>query len=141
MRKSDDSKELNNAAQFERGIIYSWAEISSVHAVRNGIYQKNERLISLLTDFGKINQCYPDKSDESGDRIFYTGNGRRGDQSLTPANRALFNAIKSAHCVPLFNKLATNCWRFEGLWRVTAGEYVFDEQRDRMIWRFTLERC
>lgn len=128
------------AAMFIRGNLYSWAEVSRVHRVRMGIYQKNERLISLLTDFGSFNPCYPDKLDPSGESIFYTGNGRRGDQGLTPANRSLLAAIETAHAVPLFNKLKVGEWRFEGFWRVEGGEYVFDTARKRMIWQFVLQR-
>ncbi len=135
-----NSTETNIAASFERGNIYSWREVFAVHRTRSGIYHKNERLISLLTDFGSFNPCYPDKLDESGDTIFYTGNGRRGDQGLTPMNRALFGATKSKHQVPLFNKLKVGQWRFEGFWTVKSGEYVFDKNRDRMIWQFVLRK-
>ncbi|MEP6925969.1 MAG: hypothetical protein ABI954_15985 [Pyrinomonadaceae bacterium] len=132
--------ETEIAASFKRGNLYSWAEVSRIHRVRMGIYQKNERLISLLTDFGRINPCYPDQLDADGKRILYTGNGRRGDQPLSPANRALLAAIETKHAVPLFNKLAIGQWRFEGFWRVESGEYVFDETRERMIWQFMLCR-
>ncbi|WP_210116165.1 hypothetical protein, partial [Escherichia coli] len=74
------------------------------------------------------------------DTIFYTGAGRRGDQKLDAPNQALFNAIESAHAVPLFNKLRTGVWQFLGFWQVTAGEYVFDETQKRMIWKFKLVR-
>src|SRR3954462_8016505 len=121
------------------GDIMHWNEVSDIHKIRNGIYQRNGRLISLLTDFGRINPCYPDvHGDESKQIIFYTGNGRHGDQKLDAANRALLNAIKSKLSVPLFNKLAVGRWEFTGYWRVTNGEYVFDEKQERMIWRFTL---
>ena len=121
------------------GDVLQWNEVSDIHKIRNGIYQRNGRLISLLTDFGRINPCYPDvHGDESKQTIFYTGNGRRGDQKLDAANRALLNAIKSKLSVPLFNKLAVGRWEFTGYWRVVNGEYVFDEKQERMIWRFTL---
>ena len=61
------------------GQIISWSEVSQVHKIRNGIYQRNGKLISLLTDFGRINPCYPDAHGRTADTIFYTGNGRRGD--------------------------------------------------------------
>jgi hypothetical protein len=131
--------ELSSPNSLVVGAVYSWAEINQIHRTRNGIYQKNERLISLLTDFGRINPCYPDRISDDGNGISYTGNGRRGDQALNPANRALLAAIESGHSVPLFNKLAIGQWRFEGFWRVTSSEYVFDEKGQRMIWRFTLQ--
>lgn len=131
---------MSNEIKFETGKIYSWAEVTTIHRVRNGIYQKNERLVSLLTDFGRINPCYPDKTGDSGDVIYYTGNGRRGDQALSPANRSLLAAIKSKHAVPLFNKLEVGQWRFEGYWRVKSGEYIFDKNQERMIWQFILNR-
>jgi hypothetical protein len=122
------------------GDIFSWTEVSEIHKIRNGIYQKNGRLISLLTDFGRINPCYPDFHGDSTDTIFYTGAGRRGDQRLDSFNRAMFNAVESSHAVPLFNKLAVSRWQFLGFWRVAEGKYIFDEKQDRMIWKFTLER-
>jgi hypothetical protein len=122
------------------GRIFSWDEVAEIHKIRNGIYQRKGKLISLLTDFGKINPCYPDFHGDSTDTIFYTGAGRRGDQRLDSFNRAMFNAIESKHAVPLFNKLKVNGWQFTGFWRVTEGKYIFDEAQNRMIWKFTLER-
>src|SRR5947199_585452 len=74
--------------------ILSWEEVSRTHRVRNGVYQQGGRLISLLTDFGRINPCYPDRAADTEDTIYYTGNGRRGDQYLNPGNRALLAAIE-----------------------------------------------
>jgi len=120
--------------------VISWNDVSDVHKIRNGIYQRNGRLISLLTDFGRINPCYPDAHGDSRDVIYYTGSGRRGDQKLDAANRALLDAIKTKLSVPLFNKLGVGRWEFTGFWQVTVGEYVYDEERERMVWRFTLVR-
>jgi hypothetical protein len=120
--------------------ILSWSEVNRTHRIRNGVYQRRGRLISLLTDFGRINPCYPDRMNDAGDVIDYTGDGRRGDQSLNPANRALLAAIESGHAVPLFNKLAVGRWQYMGHWRVMEGRQVFDEQENRMLWRFTLKR-
>lgn len=122
------------------GVIYSWDEISEIHKVRNGIYQRKGHLISLLTDFGKINPCYPDFHGATTDTIFYTGAGRRGDQKLDAPNQALFNAVKTKHAVPLFNKLKVGQWQFLGLWKILEGKYIFDETTDRMVWKFTLHK-
>lgn len=122
------------------GEIVSWQKVSEVHRIRNGIYHRKGRLISLLTDFGKINPCYPDFHGDSREIINYTGSGRRGDQKLDTYNRALLDAIDTGHAVPLFNKLKVGQWEFLGFWRVVDGEYVFDDSRERMIWRFKLER-
>jgi hypothetical protein len=35
--------------------ILSWAEVNLTHRIQNGVYQRGGRLISLLTDFGRIN--------------------------------------------------------------------------------------
>ncbi len=120
--------------------VLSWDEVSRTHPVRNGVYQRGGRLVSLLTDFGRINPCYPDHLGESEDTLYYTGNGRRGDQYLNPGNRALLAAIESGHAVPLFNKLAVGRWQHMGFWRVTAGRQLFDERENRMLWQFTLQR-
>ncbi len=120
--------------------LLTWLEVSEVHRVRNGIYQRNGRLISLLTDFGKINPCYPDVHGDTTETIHYTGSGRRGDQKLDAANRALLDAVDSAVAVPLFNKLSPGRWEFLGHWRVGDGRYVFDEKQNRMLWKFTLQQ-
>jgi hypothetical protein len=120
--------------------ILTWAEVNRTHRIRGGVYQSEGRLVSLLTDFGRINPCYPDRQNEAGDSIFYTGEGRRGDQYLSPGNRALLAAIESRHSVPLFNKLSVGRWQHMGYWRVTAGRQIYDETEKRMLWRFTLER-
>jgi hypothetical protein len=121
--------------------ILSWAEVQRTHRIRNGVYQRDGRLVSLLTDFGRINPCYPDAhADASGQTIHYTGAGRRGDQHLTPPNRALLAAIESGHAVPLFNKLSVGRWQHMGYWRVTAATHQYDAQEERMLWRFTLEK-
>jgi len=122
------------------GRVLTWAEVSQIHKARNGIFQSRGRLVSLLTDFGRINPCYPDFHGDSKDVIHYTGSGRRGDQKFDAANQAMLDAIHSEHSVPLFNKLAVNRWEYLGDWRVTAGDYVFDEARERMVWKFTLRR-
>ena len=124
----------------EIGLVFTWDEVARVHQVRNGIYQRNDRLISLLTDFGRINPCYPDVHGETPDTILYTGSGRRGDQKLDAQNRALFDAVDSEISVPLFNKLAAGKWEFLGYWRVLAAKYIFEENQGRMVWKFTLQR-
>ena len=124
----------------DTGKIFSWDAVSEIHKIRNGIYQRKGNLISLLTDFGKINPCYPDFHGDSPETIFYTGAGRRGDQRLDSFNQAMFNAIESKHAVPLFNKIKVGAWQFLGFWRVREGKYIFDEAQKRMIWKFTLQR-
>lgn len=120
--------------------VISWNAVSEVHKIRNGIYHRDGKLVSLLTDFGKINPCYPDIHGETKDVINYTGAGRRGDQKLDSYNRALLDAIDSGHAVPLFNKLRVGQWEFLGYWRVIEGRYIWDEKRERMVWKFTLRR-
>ena len=122
------------------GQICTWTEINEIHKARHGIYQRNGRLISLLTDFGKINPCYPDFHGESTQIIHYTGSGRRGDQKLDARNQALCDAIQSGIAVPLFNKLGVNRWEYIGEWRVTDAVYVFEQIGGRMVWKFTLQQ-
>lgn len=131
---------IKNPDIFVVGEVYSWAEVSGIHRIRNGIYQKNGRLISLLTDFGRINPCYPDVHGGNADTILYTGSGRHGDQKLDPPNRAMIAAIDAETAVPLFNKLSVGRWEFLGFWKVADGRYVFDEKQNRMLWKFTLTR-
>jgi hypothetical protein len=119
---------------------FSWKDISQIHKSRNGIFQLGGRLVSLLTDFGKINPPYQDRFQNDGDVISYTGAGRRGDQKPDQSNQAMLAAIESGHAVPLFCKLGVNRWEFLGYWRVASGEYVFDEPQRRMLWKFRLER-
>lgn len=126
--------------EYETGTIYSWNEVSEIHRVRNGICQRGGVLVSLLTDFGRINPCYPDFHGETTDVIHYTGSGRRGNQKLDAANQAMIAAITSPVSVPLFNKLAVGKWQCLGYWQVTNGVYIFDENAGRMVWKFTLQK-
>ncbi len=91
--------DATGAADFDE--ILTWAEVQRTHRIRNGVYQRDGRLVSLLTDFGRINACYPDvlMATDDGETILYTGDGRHGDQHLTPGNRALLAAIESGHAV------------------------------------------
>jgi hypothetical protein len=120
--------------------ILTWAEVSLTHRVRHGVYQNGGRLVSLLTDFGRLNPCYPDTADDE-DTIRYVGHGRRGDQQLTPPNRALLDAVGTGAAVPLFNKLGVGRWQHMGFWRVAAAEHIYDASERRMLWRFTLKRA
>lgn len=124
----------------EAGRVITWHEVSMVHKIRRGIYQRKGRLISLLTDFGRINPCYPDAHGHDADTLLYTGSGRRGDQKLDPANRAVLDAADSGIVVPLFNKLRPGRWEYLGIWAVDEGKYIFDEKQNRMLWKFTLRR-
>lgn len=124
----------------EIGEILPWDKVSEIHKTRNGIYQQKGKLISLLTDFGKINPCYPDFTGNTADEIYYTGAGRRGDQKLDVWNKAMLDAIELEVTVPLFCKLKVNQWQFMGFWRVMKGEYIFDDFRERMVWKFRLKR-
>ena len=67
---SIDANDLPNV-----GALMSWSEVSQFHPIRNGIYHRGGELISLLTDFGRINPCYPDFHGETIDVIHYTGSG------------------------------------------------------------------
>jgi hypothetical protein len=138
--RKTNSEVKENIFSSEIGAILSWSEVREIHKIRHGIYQRGGRLISLLTDFGLINACYPDVHGETKDTIFYTGAGRRGDQQLDSFNRAMFEAIETAHAVPLFNKLAVGRWQFLGFWTIEKGVYIYDETQKRMIWKFTLRR-
>ena len=120
--------------------VLTWEEVSRTHPVRNGVYHRGGRLVSLLTDFGRITPCYPDEASADGETISYTGEGRHGDQLLTPGNRALLDAMETGHAVPLFNKLGTGRCQLAGLWRVASAEHRFDGREQRMLWRFTLKR-
>ena len=140
-KMADKNKMDSQLQDIRPGDIVTWDVVSNTHRSRNGIYQKDGRLVSLLTDFGKINPCYPDFHGGTRDTIHYTGSGRRGNQKLDAANRSLHAAIKNGHAVPLFNKLIVNRWEYLGLWTVSSAEYVFDETHERMIWRFELRKC
>lgn len=136
-KKTDFMKLLTDK---DIGEIYSWNEVNKIHKTRNGIYQKNGKLRSLLTDFGRINPCYPDFEGETAETIFYTGAGRRGDQKLDVYNRALHDAIPTQITVPLFCKIKVNQWEFMGHWQVIDAEYVFEQNSQRNIWSFVLKR-
>ncbi|HXF42827.1 MAG TPA: hypothetical protein VNK26_03735 [Pyrinomonadaceae bacterium] len=125
--------------ELELGQIYDWKTVNQIHRTHCGIYHKNGQLISLLTDFGKINPCYQDSYSDPK-QIKYTGSGRRGNQKLDAANQALLSAKRQKRTVPLFQKIGVNRWRFLGQWAVVSAKYTFDGATDRMVWRFTLVR-
>lgn len=127
-------------AEFNVGQVLSWSQVEAFHRSRNGIYQRGGDLCSLLTDFGKINPCYPDSAGADADTILYTGAGRRGDQKLDVYNRAMMEAMRSRKSVPLFCKIRVNHWEYLGLWMVEGAEFVLEQSRDRMVWQFTLKR-
>ena len=122
------------------GGVFTWDDVSEVHRGQNGIYQSRGRLVSLLTDFGRINPCYPDAHGLDSNTINYTGSGRRGDQKLDVRNRALIAAAETQAAVPLFNKLGVNRWQFLGFWTVSEPRYEFNEEQNRMLWKFTLTK-
>ncbi len=122
------------------GGVFAWDDVSEVHRGQNGIYQSRGRLVSLLTDFGRINPCYPDAHGLDSNTINYTGSGRRGDQKLDVRNRALIAAAETQTAVPLFNKLGVNRWQFLGFWTVSEPRYEFNEEQNRMLWKFTLTK-
>jgi hypothetical protein len=126
--------------KFQVNQILTWNDVSEIHKSRNGIYQKQGKLISLLTDFGKLTPYYPDFTGETADEIFYTGAGRRGDQKLDIWNRALIDAVDSKEKFPLFCKLKVGVWKFLGYWKITKAEYIFDEKTNRMVWKFQLKK-
>lgn len=126
--------------KIEVGTILTWDEVSEIHKGQRGIYQIRGKLISLLTDFGQINPCYPDFQNDSADQIFYTGAGRRGDQKLDIWNQSLIKAMKSKDKVPLFCKLKIGEWKFLGYWQIIEANYIFDEENKRMVWKFTLQK-
>jgi hypothetical protein len=132
---------MSELREIDRGRVFTWSEVNEIHRLRNGIYQRKGRLVSLLTDLGRLTPCYPDFEGDSPDTIFYTGAGRRGDQKRDVFNSALIEAVHTSAKVPLFCKLAVNRWEFTGFWSVTDAEYVHEEKRDRMVWRFVLKRA
>ncbi|MFN6963515.1 MAG: YDG/SRA domain-containing protein [Pyrinomonadaceae bacterium] len=140
-RSSFSIPDIKKVDELLPGQTITWAEVARIHPIRNGIHHRGGRLVSLLTDFGRINPCYPDRGADDRTTIVYTGSGRRGDQRLDAANRALLDAVETGHSVPLFNKLAVGRWEYVGRYRVAHGEYVFDDTRERMVWRFTLHRA
>ena len=140
-RRADSRRKTQKAeANLSTPKILTWAEVNRTHRIRNGVYQSNGRLVSLLTDFGRLNPCYPDRMNDAGDTILYTGDGRRGDQYLNPANRALLAAMESRHAVPLFNKLGVGRWQHMGFWRVTSARQRFDERHVRVRQQL-VEQC
>lgn len=140
-RQRNGRRVILNGPEHENALpVLTWDEVNRTHRVRNGVYHRGGRLVSLLTDFGRINPCYPDALSDDGESIVYTGEGRHGDQHLSPGNRALLAAVESGHAVPLFNKLGPGRWQLTGHWRVTDAEHRFDEREQRMLWRFTLKK-
>lgn len=125
---------------FEENQILTWSDVSEIHKSRNGIYQKQGKLISLLTDFGQLTPYYPDFTGKNDDEIFYTGAGRRGDQKLDIWNRAMLEEVNSKRIFPLFCKQKVGVWKFLGYWKIAEASYIFDEKTSRMVWKFRLKK-
>ena len=135
-KESGNNSELD---EIEKGDVIGWSSVNKIHRSRNGIYQKRGRLVSLLTDLGRISPWYPDYKTAEDTLILYTGSGRRGDQKRDLCNRSLIDATRSKEPVPLFCKLDVNRWQYLGYWIVADAQYVHQPDQKRMIWQFSLK--
>ncbi|WP_436345878.1 HNH endonuclease [Natronorubrum sp. FCH18a] len=133
----------------ECGEYYSQTELESAFDTSFGSYIKG---ISPRTDddgerayiIVKAREDGPYGDDLDGERFTYIGEGvpAKGDQSLTGANKAL---LEQAEVEPIpvyffFQPADNSELRYEGLVDVVDVRYVFDDDQERMVYRFTMER-
>ncbi|SDK78994.1 HNH endonuclease [Natronorubrum texcoconense] len=133
----------------ERGEYYSQTELESAFDTSFGSYIKG---ISPRTDddgalsyiIVKAREDGPYGDDLEGERFTYIGEGvpSKGDQSPTGANKALLGQADGS-TVPIYffyQPADSSELRYEGLVAVVDARYVFDDDQDRMVYQFTMER-
>jgi SAD/SRA domain len=115
--------------------LLTWHEVLRVHASRRGI-RVTEAQATLLLDFGL--SLYVNRRE--GDRIYYEGEGKRGDQTPTRGNAGLLHCLETKRPVRVFERLRPGAWQDQGEYRVVAAIYRAAPEENRMIFEFTLER-
>ncbi|ELY41531.1 HNH endonuclease [Natronorubrum tibetense] len=133
----------------ERGKSYTQQELEAAFGTSFGSYIKG---ISPRTDddgalsyvIVKAREDGPYGDDLEGDRFTYIGEGvpSKGDQSPTGANTALLEQAEGS-TVPVYffyQPADSSELRYEGLVAVVDARYVFDDDHNRMVYQFTMER-
>ncbi|NJK43786.1 MAG: hypothetical protein HC933_05450 [Pleurocapsa sp. SU_196_0] len=112
----------------------SWLEVLSVHGSRRGIHVTSTAA-SVLLDFGL--SSYVNRRE--GTRIFYEGEGKRGDQTPTRGNAGLLECLETRRSVRVFERVRPGEWFDRELYNVVDVVYRNAPTERRMVFEFTLE--
>ncbi|WP_339105769.1 HNH endonuclease [Haloterrigena salinisoli] len=133
----------------ERGADYAQSDLEAAFETSFGSYIKgiNPRTGDdgeLAYVIVKAREDGPYGDDLEGERFTYIGEGvpAKGDQQLTPANRALVDRAEGgvAPVYFFYQPADADRLRYEGLIDVVGAEYVTDPDGERLVYRFTMER-
>jgi SAD/SRA domain len=108
--------------------------VLSVHGSRRGIRVTGQSA-SLLLDFG----LSPYVNRREGTRIFYEGEGKRGDQTPTRGNAGLLECLETKRSVRVFERVRPGEWCDRGLYDVVNAVYRNAPAERRMVFEFMLE--
>jgi hypothetical protein len=114
----------------------TWNEVQAMHGSRRGI-RITPNHASLLLDFGLSRYV----NRREGQKIFYEGEGKHGDQTSTAGNAGLLACLESGRSLTVFERVKPGIWYDRGEHRVTAATYCFLEAEGRMVYEFILEPC
>ena len=132
MSNKDISRIFNVCAQ--RGIRYS------------GSLRSKVRHVVLITAFNKtpedlIRNPYQDR--KANKRLFYTGEGRRGNQRMKRGNLVLKQQIKKKHPIYVFEKKSPGKYIYLGRYNVLSVQTEIQKDshgEERKVFLFELHR-
>lgn len=109
-----------------------------MHRTRIGIYQRQEGSCRCSRTLGGSIRAIPIRMGTRTIPSFIQA--MAGGATKNSMRRTAARCDRKGVSVPLFNKLAPGKWQFMGHWQVMDGDYATDEEQDRMVWKFTLQR-
>ena len=136
-----------NISDFEIGKVYKRDDLISVFGgsfMRGMNICKKTNTLVLISKHTKHRQ-YGDQLENNSNLILYTGEGLKGDQTMSGANKALYHARENAVPVHLFVVYKETQYTYFGLVQLT-GEPYFEIENDiegkpRKVIRFNLVRA
>jgi hypothetical protein len=111
----------------------TWQEVLEIHGSRRGI-RVTKTHASVLLDFGL--SVYHNRR-EAG-CLYYEGEGKTGDQTLTQGNAGLLECLELQRPVLVLERLKPGLWRKAGHHLVVDFEYLKLEQQQRYVFVFKL---
>ena len=114
---------------------YPWADVRGAHGGRRGIRKLPDGGLSLLLDYGLSGylNCW------EGEVLHYLGQGKTGDQIVTPATALMFDALEHALPARVWERVRPGEWYDLGTFEVIGVERR--EVGGRMVFDFRLKRA
>ena len=135
-----------NISDFEIGKVYKRDDLISAYGgsfMRGMNICKKTNTLVLISKHTKHRQ-YGDQLSNSSDLIVYTGEGLKGDQTMTGANKALYYARENNVPVHLFVVFKEMQYTYYGLVNLSGEPYIEIENdiegNPRKVFRFNLVR-